>query len=188
MNFKLSDLSRRLEHIVRLGTIEKVDLKKALVRVKTGDILTDWLPILSLRAGTTKTWSPPTMGEQCVILSASGEMTTAVVLYGIYASNAPSSNGDEHLIEFEDGAICKYNQKTHRLKFTGIKTAYVQASESIIADTPNFICTGDARVKGNLKVDGVSTATDHISSGVSGKGHPHTSPETGASTSPPLKG
>ncbi|MBR0573353.1 MULTISPECIES: phage baseplate assembly protein V [Pasteurellaceae] len=164
MNFTLSDLSRRLEHIVRLGTIEKVDLKKALVRVKTGDILTDWLPILSLRAGTTRTWSPPTKGEQCIVLSASGEMTTAVVLYGIYASNAPSTNGDEHLIEFEDGAICKYNQKTHRLEMTGIATAYIQASKSVTADTPYFECTGDAHIGGKLTVGSTIKAGGDISS------------------------
>ncbi|MDG6881054.1 Phage P2 baseplate assembly protein gpV [Phocoenobacter uteri] len=184
-----TDNARRIEHIVRFGTIAKVDLKKALVRVQSGEVLTDWLPWLNFRAGTTKSWSPPTVGEQCIVLSASGEMTMGVVLYGIYASNAPSSNGDEHLIEFPDGAICKYNHKTHRLTMTGIQTAYVQASESIVADTPNFVCTGDVRIKGNLTVDGISTATDHLSSGISGKGHTHayswTDPAGGANTAPP---
>ena len=49
--------------MIKLGLIHSVDYSNALVRVETGKIITDWLPFTTFRTGTTKTWSPPTVGE-----------------------------------------------------------------------------------------------------------------------------
>ena len=103
----LTELTRRLDNLLRLGTIAEVDHSKALAKVQSGNILTDWLPWFTLRAGTTQTWSPPTKGEQCLVLAVSGELTTAVVLVGLYTQNAPSQSPDEHCIKFADGAEIK---------------------------------------------------------------------------------
>ncbi|MDE8034643.1 phage baseplate assembly protein V [Actinobacillus equuli subsp. equuli] len=157
-----AEQERQLTNIVRLGTIAEVDCDKALARVTSGGITTDWLPWLTQRAGTTISWNPPTIGEQCIVLASSGELTTAVILLGLYTSNAPSKNPDEWLFYFPDGATLMYNHSSGHFALKNCKTAEVFASQSVTADTPHFICTGDVTIKGNLKVEKAINATGNI--------------------------
>ncbi|OBX05940.1 baseplate assembly protein [Gallibacterium genomosp. 3] len=165
----IADIIRRLESLIKIGVIHAVDYQQARARVQSGQIISDWLPFLTLRAGTTVTWSPPTVGEQCLLLAPSGELNTGVVITGIYLKNqSPSNSSDEHVIQFADGATIIYNQQTHALIARGISTALIQASQSITADTPNVTCTGNVHVKGNITVDG-----DVVASGISLVKHIH---------------
>ncbi|MGX3020924.1 phage baseplate assembly protein V [Ursidibacter sp. B-7004-1] len=181
-----TELLRRLDNLLRLGTIAEVDYVKALVKVQSGNILTDWLPWVAFRAGTTQSWSPPTTGEQCLVLAVSGELTTAVVLVGLYTQNAPSQSPDEHCIKFADGMELKYNQASGHLTVKNCKTANIQATSSITADTPSFTCTGNVVIQGSLSVKGaISTQGSMTAQGeVSGKGinlstHTHSGVESG---------
>ncbi|MDG6896587.1 hypothetical protein A6A19_00900 [Actinobacillus delphinicola] len=182
-----SDAQRRIENIVRYGTIEEIDFNTARARVRTGEIITDWLPWTVNRAGTTTIWSPPTKGEQVVVLSPSGELQLGVIILGLYTTNAPSPSQDAqaHVIKFADGATITYNQQTHALSFTGIKTAVIEASEKITFKTPLVECSDD------LNIGKTSTAgVDHISNGISGHNHTHTQNPGdhhggGVTTSPP---
>lgn len=151
-----ADLNRRLESLIRLGTIAQVDHAKARVRVQSGKLNTKWLPWLTLRAGTTREWDPPTIGEQCLLISPSGDPATGVALLGLFsdANPAPSSSPDEHLRDYPDGARIHYNHATGALEATGIKTALVQASDHVTVDCPNTTCTGDVLIMGNLTVNG----------------------------------
>lgn len=146
------DLLRRLDNLLRLGTIAEVDTSTARVRVQSGEILTDWLPWVVFRAGTTRSWSAPTVGEQCIILAVGGEMTSAVVLLSIYASNAPSNHGDLHLVKFPDGAEISYNHASGHLCAKNCQTAEIHAKQSIIANTPSLTCTGNVQIHGTLTV------------------------------------
>lgn len=149
-----ADNNRRIENLIRFGTIAEVDLSNATARVQSGAILTDFLPFLTLRAGATATWSPPTVGEQCVVLAMSGELTTACVLVGLYTQNAPSHSADEHVIKFADGAVIKYNQADGALSVTGIKSAQITAAQVINIDCPTV------NIKGNVNIQGAITTTD----------------------------
>lgn len=174
-----ADLNRRLESLIRLGTIAKVDHAKARVRVQSGKLTTEWLPWLTARAGTTKEWDPPTEGEQCLLISTSGETTTGFVLLGLFsdANPAPSSSPDEHVRQYPDGARISYNHATGALSITGIKTALVQADEHVTVDCPESTFTGNVTIKGKLTVIGdalfkaTATVTKLFSylSGMSGK-------------------
>ncbi|MDU8925608.1 phage baseplate assembly protein V [Pasteurellaceae bacterium LIM206] len=155
-----AELNRRIENIIRFGTIAEVDLVNARAKVNSGGIRTDWLPWLAYRAGTTKTWSPPTEGEQCIILAASGELTTAVILSGLYTQNSPSRSADEHLIEFADGATLRYNQASGTLYYTGM--------QSFVIDCPQITINGDIQLNGVL-----SSSGDQIAGGISIMNHTH---------------
>lgn len=157
MNF--ATLSRMIENLIRLGKIEEIDLSGKTCRVRTGELLTNWLPWITARAGTTRTWNPPTVGEQVLVFSPSGELGAGIVLTGLFSTDnpAPSESAAEHIIDYPDGARIAYNHATHALSATGIQTALVQASQSVTADTPLFHCTGDATVAGSLTVDGLLT-------------------------------
>ena len=167
-----ADNNRRIESIIRFGLIAEVDHAQAKARVKCGEILTDFLPFITFRAGTTKTWSPPTQGEQCVILSASGELTTACIITGLYTQNSPSHSADEHVIEFADGAKITYNQANGDLAVTGIKTANIKAENQINIDCPTVNIKGNVNIDGNLSTTGTTTSKGAISTqgAISAKG------------------
>lgn len=118
--FKLSDLFRRMENIVRRGRIAEVDTEHARVRISIGENTTDWLPWLTFRAGLDRSWSAPSVGEQVLVISESGEFNNGLVLFGIYQTDhpAPSDDLDETLVQFEDGAKLSYHKGTHAAEVT----------------------------------------------------------------------
>lgn len=139
--------------MIRIGSIEQIDYAAKRVRVRSGKVLTNWLNWRTARAGTTKTWEPPSLGEQVMILSPSGVLENGIVMPSIYCEqfDAPSSNPDLHLTRYPDGAEISYNHATGALIATGIKTATVVASTSVTLDTPL------TKVTGELEVDGMIT-------------------------------
>ncbi|AMC35322.1 hypothetical protein VN23_12235 [Janthinobacterium sp. B9-8] len=151
--------SRILESLIRIGTVAEVDHTNALCRVQSGELLTDWLPWLTRRAGTVRSWSPPSIGEQVVMLSQSGEVGAGVVLPGLFsdAMPAPSSAAAVTCVVFPDGALVSYNHDSGALSATGIQTAIIQASVKITAECPETETTGNLTVGGDLVIKGDST-------------------------------
>lgn len=135
-----ADINRRLESLIRLGQVTAVNPTTARCRVKTGQLVTDWLPWLTVRAGQTRDWNPPTVGEQCLLLSPSGETAAGVALIGLYsdAAAAPSNDQDEHLTTYPDGATVSYNHATGAMQISGIKTLNIDASEYITLAAPEI--------------------------------------------------
>ncbi|UXY16728.1 phage baseplate assembly protein V [Chitiniphilus purpureus] len=154
------DLARRLESLLRFGTIAQVDPGRARCTVTTGGITTEWLPWFALRAGRTQCWNPPTVGEQCLVLAPSGELAGGVVLLGMFseASPAPSSDPDETLTVYPDGATLRYNHATHAMTIDGIASLVVNASDRItlragrelVLDTPQATSTNQHTIEGLL--------------------------------------
>lgn len=150
---QLADLARRVANMIRTGRVADVDHAGPRVRVQSGDLLTEWLPWQTRRAGNTRTWDPPTIGEQVMILSPSGEPAAGIVIPALYCHDhpAPDASPNTHVIQFPDGAIIGYDHASHALDITGIATVRVVASESITLDTPY------TRVTGQLEIDGLIT-------------------------------
>ncbi len=104
---------------------------------------TDWLNWLTSHAGRVKSRSAPSVGEQVLILSLGGELTTAFVLPAVFSdvNPAPSASPDAIMLTFPDGAQFNYEPKTGHLALTGIKTATITAASAITLDTPVVTCT-----------------------------------------------
>lgn len=98
--YVVSELDRRLTQLIRLGTIAELDLAKAKVRVKLGENLTGWRPWLTT-AGRLKTWNPPVVGEQVVVLSPGGDLEQSVVLPSLYYSKFGAPSQDENVMKME---------------------------------------------------------------------------------------
>lgn len=113
----IADLRRRIDNMIRLGTIAQVDHAKALCRVQSGAITTGWLPFFTRRAGTTNEWDPVSQGEQCTVFSPSGELAQGVVLVGLYSSANPpqSSNPAVHRTQWANGDFIEHNAATGAL-------------------------------------------------------------------------
>lgn len=164
----LADISRRLANLIRIGTVSAVDHGTARVRVLSGSILTDWLPWIAGRAGQTRTWDPPTVGEQALLFAPDGNISAAIVLPALYADArpAPSASATEHLTVYPDGARICYDHASGALTVSGIKTAHVTASQSTTVVCPTNTIDGNVTITGTCTVQGLLT----YQSGMSGTG------------------
>ena len=144
----LNDLARLLRNLIRIGIVTEVDTERALCRIETGGISTDWLNWLTPRAGRSRTWWAPSVGEQVLVLAIGGELDTAFVLPGIYSDDhpAPSASADALHVSFPDGAVIEYEPETSALTVSGIKTADVTASDSITATVPLVLVKASTRI------------------------------------------
>jgi len=134
----LSELARAVRNLIRIGVVVDVDIDEGRCRIQTGGNTTDWLNWLTCRAGRSRTWWAPSIGEQVLVLALGGELDTAFVLPGIYSDDnpPPSVSPDAFHVSFPDGAVIEYEPETGALTVTGIKTADVNASESATVTVP----------------------------------------------------
>jgi phage baseplate assembly protein V len=158
----IAELTRRIDNLLRIGTVAEV--KGNVCRVKTGELLTQFRPFFTRRAGTAKTSWRPTVGEQVMLLSLSGDLTSAYILPALYSDENPEPDDDDNRERtvYPDGAVIEYDPDTSALTVKGIKTATVQASELVTIDCPNSVFTGNLQVKKKLTVDQGAKVTGAI--------------------------
>ncbi|CCA91310.1 phage baseplate assembly protein V [Novosphingobium sp. PP1Y] len=165
--------------VLRLGVIASVDHAQATCTVESGDVVTGDLPWIAPRAGGLRVWSPPTVGEQCLLLSPEGDIENGVVIVGLYcdAFPAPSANPDLVHLEFDDGAVIAYDLAGHALTVT------LPAGGTATVDAPGGLTLNcDVTVNGTL-----SASTDVVGAGISLKGHKHGGVQAGgAQTGAPV--
>lgn len=167
----IAALSRLIENLIRLGTIAEVDhgslqdKRPARVRVQSGDLLTGWLPWAALRAGTTRDWDPPTVGEQVLVLSPSGQTAQGIAITGLFSALIPA-NGDRaglHRRTYPDGAVVEYDSAAHQLLATLPAGGRVE-----------IVAPGGFKLQGDVDIDGLVTVTrDVVAAGISLVKHPH---------------
>lgn len=145
----LNELERLISNLLRVGVVEEVDTEKMVCRVRTGDILTDWIRWGADRAGAGRSWHAPVAGEQVIIGAVNGELTTAFVLCSLYSDKgqAPSHSAEAMNKTFSDGAVIEYEPATGTLKATGIKTALIDAGESITATSPVVVVNAEENIR-----------------------------------------
>lgn len=185
-----ADISRRLENLIRLGTIAAVDPGTARCRVSTGGLETEWLPWLAQRAGTDRDWNPPSAGEQCLVICPSGDPAVGVVLLGIYSDSAPANDNslDRRRTTYRDGAVIEYDTATHALRAVlpagGTAELIADGGIRIVGDITH---QGDYMQTGSQTVSGtVTVAQDVIAAGISLVKHTHVGVMSGpASTGKP---
>ena len=173
----LPTLSRLIENLIRYGTIAAVQMKPPRVRVKTGPLITAWLPWIALRAGADREWNPPTVNEQVLLFSPSGQLANGVVLTGLFSGHIPA-NGDReglHRITYRDGTVIEYDSITHHLNATltegGTTHLVSPGGINLVGDITH---KGNYTQTGNQKITGkVTVSTDVIAAGISLVNHPH---------------
>ncbi|ELW9295688.1 phage baseplate assembly protein V [Enterobacter roggenkampii] len=148
-NETVSEILRLLRNLIRIGTVSAVNLDGGLCRVDTGKNTTGWLHWLSARAGKTRSWNAPSVGEQVLVLCLGGELDTGFVLPGIFSDEnpAPSASADALHWSFPDGAVIEYEPETGALTATGIQTATIKAAVKILFDSPEVECSAHLKAK-----------------------------------------
>lgn len=163
--------------LVRLGTVTAVDLAAARCVVRFGDPDdddggTETPPIrwLMFRAGKTRVWSPPSVGEQVILLTPDGQLAAAIAVTGIDQDAFPPA-GDTltELIAFEDGARIGYDPEGHAL------TAILPAGATAEIEAPGGITLrGPVSIEGDVSVTGAIEASGDVTgNGTSLHTHKH---------------
>lgn len=179
------ELSRLLANVLRVGTVHQVRAKPtAACRVKSGELLTQWLPWISTRAGgkRARTWWPPRVGEQCVVLSPGGELTQGLVLLGLFSDAfAPGSDKLDVLrVDLSDKEYFEHDgQGKATLKLT--KKLTLDMGEGIelkVGDTRISMTTERIVLQaggGRAVLDGAGLrgTPDVFADTISGKNHAH---------------
>lgn len=160
MNEKLTEIMRLITNLIRTGTVSEVDPVNWLCRVKTGDIETNWINWLTTRAGNTRTWWKPTVGEQVVLLSLGGNLETAFALPAIYSDAFPPPDYSENgaTTEFQDGGWFQYEPETGQLLIKNIKSVRIEAADGIQLITEQFGVDADqTRINSETVMNGAVT-------------------------------
>ena len=188
MNEKLTEIMRLITNLIRTGTVSEVDPVNWLCRVKTGDLETNWINWLTLRAGSTRTWWQPTIGEQVVLLSLGGNLETAFALPAIYSEAFPppdySEDGDT--TEYSDGGFFQYDPARNLWLIRGVKNVLVEGAENMELNTKKFALNADeAVINAAMKINGAVTQSGGAmsSNGVVVHSHKHGGVKSGGDTS-----
>jgi phage baseplate assembly protein V len=115
-----AETERILANLIRIGVVTELDDTKARVKVRTGGIVTDWLPWLTHRASEDRSWWAPEPGEQVVVLSPYGDQSQAVVMPAIYQTAYPAT-ADKRTIRrtiYQDGTVVEYDREAHVMNIT----------------------------------------------------------------------
>lgn len=189
----LADLSRRLANLIRLGTIAEVDYAAKRCTVKTGDLLTAPLPWIAMRAGDAVTAWAPSIGEQVVLLSPSGDPSAAVALPAIYSDSFPCPEGGDtaKVTLYPDGACITYDPATHQLD-----ALLPEGGKANVTAPGGLHITGDTTITGKLHAtdtatfdasvtvgDKLTAQTDVVGGGISLKSHKTTGVQPGSGLS-----
>lgn len=111
---RLSALERRVSTVLRTGKVHAVQADPYRARLDVGPdegggaVVTNWLPVLVLRAGDVRTWSPLTVGEAALMLSPGGQDHIGFVLPALVSDAYPAASAqlDEDVVSWRttDGA------------------------------------------------------------------------------------
>lgn len=153
--------------MVRIGTVASVDLAAARVTVACGDVTSPPCPWLEL-AGGFRSWVPPVVDEQVVLLCPEGDIAGGLVLRGVYSDSfpAPLSTATARFL-MPDGATIDYDPAVHKLTVT-----LPAGSVDIVADVN---ITGDVNVTGTI-----TASEDVVGDGISLKSHTHGGVQAGS--------
>lgn len=154
-----ADANRRLENIVRFGTIKTINPSKPIPRVivNLGDIETPEIRCLNIRSGDDSTWDMPSTNEECVVISPCGDIgPTSFVLYGFYNDDhpAPSDDLNKKIRMFADGCVIAYDVAAHHLS-----AVLPSGGTAVLTADGGVTVNGDTTINGNLQVNGSTAMT-----------------------------
>lgn len=152
-----ADIIRLISNLIRIGEVIELQATPLAARVKIGDNETDWITIAHRRAGTANDFDPPSIGEQVILFSPSGDLSQAILFGSLYSDNndQPAQSLNEFHRQFSDGTFVNYNSDSHHLNLTvkGDLTVSINGNVSIEVN-------GDAAVTAGGKITADANAIE----------------------------
>lgn len=194
MTPEITELQQRLANMIRVGKVAEIDYDSARIRVSFGQDAVNksgWIPWMTARAGATREWNPPAVGEQVVLLNPSGQDNTGFALPGGIYRNAAAANGTQagHVeIDLPDAG--QWIIRVGDVTITAANgTAKVQVGGATFELTSSKMTWNrDVEIVGNIEVTGgITTTDDVVADGISLITHVHGGVDPGGSnTSTPV--
>ena len=161
-DYSLGELSRQIANMIRVGEITELDFDDSeapRVKVEVSGFPSDWLPWSAGRAGASRKWSPPSVGEQVIIVAPYGDLGQAMIIGSLFSASmpAPDTSATRETVAYPDGSTVSHDSETNTLTVTvaGAGNVVVNCQQGTInADESLTFNTPDAHFTGNLKADG----------------------------------
>lgn len=189
MTAEITDLQQRLANLFRVGKVAEIDHDNAMIRVSFGRDAVNrsgWIPWMTARAGATREWNPPTVGEQVCIIQPGGIDNTGFALPGGIYRNDYSANGTTagH-VELDLPEAGKWIVRVGDVVITAADgTTKIQVGGATLELTGSKMTWNrDVEIVGNVEVTGgITTTDDVVADGVSLITHIHGGVDPGGGT------
>jgi len=148
---RVADLERRTSRLIQVGVVAEIDPAAQRVRVDIGERTSAWLRWTVQRAGSDRTWWPPTEGEQVLVFAPNGDVVAAVAGNSLYQQehDAPADAGTIRRTVMGDGARFTYDRDAKRLEveLPGDAVAQIAGDATVeIGANASVAIAGDASV------------------------------------------
>ena len=166
IKYELQELRTKQENLIRTGTVTAIYADAGLVDVAIEKITQKEMPFLTTRAGSDNTYWMPSVGEQGVVLSPSGNLANAMFLPALNSVEKPVVEADANLTVrvWEDGAKETYDKANHVYQFQVDPEKRREIDLDAILDTfdtshikQDADETEIKRAEGTIKIDGSET-------------------------------
>ncbi|PLV10640.1 phage baseplate assembly protein V [Pseudomonas guariconensis] len=178
MSYAGAQHDRMIAGLVIPCYVVAVDLAAAMVRVSDGgDWTSAWVRWHSQAAGKARHWRAPSLGEQGVLFSPSGNPAQGTFVPGLYgnAGNQPDNRDHVEVWRFDDGGSLLYDWKAKRYQITlpsGTVEIKVGATIATLTDDAITAVTTSANIQaatitleGQVQINGPLTVTGDINGG-----------------------
>lgn len=161
MSYATAEHDRMLAGVVIPCAVVAVDLVAARVRVSDGGGWTSaWIRWHAQAAGKARHWRSPSLGEQGVLVSPSGNPALGTFVAGLYGNaGAPPDNRDHvEVWRFDDGGSLVYDWQASSYTITlpsGTAIIKVGGTEAILTEDAITATTVNASVQAaNITLEG----------------------------------
>lgn len=173
MSYAAAEHDRMIAALVMPCQVVAVQLSPPRVRVQSGDWTSGWVRWHSQAAGKARHWRAPSLLEQGVLFSPSGEAGAGTFVPGLYGdAGAPPDNRDHvEVWRFDDGGSLVYDWKAKRydiqlpegtVQVTVGGASVTVTPEQVAIKAATIVLDGNARVTGTLDVAGNITGGGSI--------------------------
>ncbi|AXO88997.1 phage baseplate assembly protein V [Pseudomonas parafulva] len=171
MSYVSAQHDRMLAGLLIPCRVVAVDLAAAMVRVSDGDDWTSaWVRWHAQAAGKARHWRAPSLGEQGVLVSPSGEPAQGTFVPGLYgnAGGPPDNRDHVEVWRFDDGGSLVYDWQAKSYTITlpsGTATVKVGGSEVVVTDDAITATAGAVTITGPVVINGTLRVTGDILGG-----------------------
>ncbi|WP_307942487.1 phage baseplate assembly protein V [Pseudomonas mosselii] len=171
MSYASAMHDRMLASLVIPCRVVALDLAAARVRVSDGGGWTSaWVRWHAQAAGKARHWRAPSLDEQGVLISPSGEPALGTFVAGLYgnAGTAPDNRDHVEVWRFDDGGSLAYDWQAKRYDIqlpSGQATVKVGASTLVVSDNAITLDAASITLTGKVAINGPLTVSGDINGG-----------------------
>lgn len=181
MSAEITDLQQRLTNLIRVGKVHSVDHESARLRIafgKDGANVSGWVPWMTSRAGVTREWNPPAVGEQVTLMNPSGQDNSGFALPGgIYQTGSPANGNTagQVVLDLPQTGAWKIRIGNVVIEALNNSAKITVGSKSLEVTPSKILINGDVEVTGKI-----NTTADVIAGAISVQTHTHGGVTTGS--------